>query len=126
MILEWKWEVISMEFITGLSRKMRQHDSIMVIMDRLTKVVYFILVKSTFSTSDVAQVFIIDVVIFHGVLRNTMSDRDVKLTSKFWKELFAGFGMEFAFSTNYHPQTYGETKRVNRIFKDMLRMYVMH
>jgi len=57
-IPEWKWEVISMDFVTGLLRPVRQHDSIMVIVDRLTKVVHFILVKSTFLASDVAQVFI--------------------------------------------------------------------
>lgn len=62
-----------MEFITGLSRKMRKHDCIMVIMDRLTKVVHFIPVKSTFSASDVAQVFIRYVVILHDVPKNTVS-----------------------------------------------------
>ena len=55
-----------------------------------------------------------------------MSDRDEKFTSKFWKELFAGLGKELAFSTNYHPQTDGQIKRVNRILEDMLRMYVIH
>jgi len=53
LILEWKWEVISMDFITGFPMTCRQHDSIMVVVDRLTKVVHFILVKSTYSASDV-------------------------------------------------------------------------
>jgi len=53
-IPRWKWEVISMEFITGLPRRLRQHDSIMVVVDRVKKVAHFIPVKSTFSTSDVA------------------------------------------------------------------------
>jgi len=53
LILEWKWEVISMDFITGFSRTSRQHHSIMVVVDRLTKVVHFILVKSTYLASDV-------------------------------------------------------------------------
>ena len=99
VIPEWKWEVISMEFITGLSRTVRQHDSIMVVVDRLTKVVHFIPLKSTFSACDVTQVFIRDVVRLLGVPKNIVSDRDAKFTSKFWKELFAGLGIEFTFIT---------------------------
>jgi len=57
-IREWNSEVISMDFITGLPKTVKQHDSIMVIVDRLTKVAHFVPVKSMFSSSDVAQVFI--------------------------------------------------------------------
>ena len=91
-----------MEFITGFLRKMRQHDSIMVVVDRLKKIVHFIPVKSTFSASDVAYLFIREMVILHGVLKNIVLDRDANFTSKFWKELFAGLGIELAFSTTYH------------------------
>eukprot|EP00253_Pinus_taeda_P025179 PITA_25179 len=55
-----------------------------------------------------------------------MSDKDAKFTSKFSKELFAGLGTKFFFRITYHPKTYGQTERVNRILEDMLRMYVMH
>jgi len=61
-----------MVFIIGFPRTMRQHDSIMVVVHRLTKVAHFILVKSTFSTSDVAHVFIKYVVRLHGVPKNIM------------------------------------------------------
>ena len=115
-----------MEFITGFTRRVRKHDSIMVVVDRLTKVKHFMLVKYTFSTSDVAQVFIKDVVRLRLVPKKIVSDRDAKFTSKFWKELFAGLGTELAFRTTYHSQIYGQTERVNRILEDMLRMYVMH
>ena len=91
-----------MDFIRSFPRTLRQHDSIMVVVDRLTKVSHFILVKSTFSASHVTQVFIIDVVILHGVLKKIVSDRDANFTSRFWKELLAGLGTEFAFSTTYH------------------------
>jgi len=93
-----------MDFITGLLRMVRQHDFIMVSVDRLTKVAYFIPMKSTFSASDVALVFIRDVVRFHGVTNKIVLDKDAKFTSKFWKELFAGLGTELAFSTIYHLQ----------------------
>ena len=91
-----------MDFIIGLSKTVRQHDSIMVIVDRLTKVAHFIPVKSTFSDSDVAHVFIKHVVRFHGVPKKIMSYKDAKFTSNFLKELFAGLGTEFASITSYH------------------------
>ena len=62
----------------------------------------------------------------HGVPNKIVSDKDEKLTSKFWKELFVGLGKELAFITTYHLQTDGQTKRVNKILEDILRMYVMH
>jgi len=110
VIPEWKWEVISMDVITGFPKVVNKHDSIMVILDRLTKVAHFILVKSTFSTSYVGQVFIIDVVRIHGVPKKIVSDKDAKFTSKFWKELFASLGIELAFNTSYRPWTDGYTR----------------
>eukprot|EP00253_Pinus_taeda_P003382 PITA_03382 len=81
--LEWKWEAISKDFVTRLLRKSRQHDSIMVVVDRLTKVAHFTPVKSSYSTSDVAQVFIKFVVRFHGVPKKIVSDMEAKFTSRF-------------------------------------------
>ena len=75
LIPHWKWEVISLEFITGLSRTERQHDSIMVVVDILKKVAHFIPVNSTFSASDVAHVFIREVVRLHGVMKKFVLDR---------------------------------------------------
>ena len=92
-ILEWKWEVISMDFITGFSKTSRQHDCIMVVVDRLTKVAHFILVNSSNSSSEVAQVFIKEIVRLHSVPTKIVSNRDTKFTSKFLKELFAGLGI---------------------------------
>jgi len=80
----------------------------MVIMDTLKKVTHFIPVKSTFSISNVAQVFIIDVVKLHGVPKKIVLDRDVKFTSKFWKELFESLGKFFSLSTSYHLQIDGQ------------------
>ena len=61
----------------------------------------------------------------HGIPRTIVSDRDTKFTSNFWRGLFKGFGINLNFSTTYHPQKDGQTKRTNRIIEDMLRMYVM-
>jgi len=114
-----------MVFITWLLKIVKKHDSIMVLVDMLMKATHFISVKSTFSSSDVAWVFIRDVVRLHGVLKKIVSDRDVKFTSKFLKNSFAGLGIELAFSRTYHSQTDGQTEMVNKILEDMLRMYVM-
>ena len=115
-----------MDFIIGFLKIVRHHDSIMVVVDMLEKVTHFIPVKTTYSVSDVAHVFIRDVVRLHGVPKNIVSDKDAKFTSKFWKELFAGLGTELAFNTTYNPQTDGHKKRLKNILEDMLRMYVMH
>eukprot|EP00253_Pinus_taeda_P036468 PITA_36468 len=101
-ILKWKWEVISMEFITGLMRTVKKHDSIMVVVDRLRKVSHFIPVKTTYSTNEVAQVFIREIVRLHGVLKKIATNRDAKFTFKFWKKLFAGLDTELAFNIAYH------------------------
>jgi hypothetical protein len=60
----------------------------------------------------------------HGIPKMVISDRDVKFTSAFWKELFAGLNTNLNFSTSYHPQTDGQTERKNQIIEDMLHMYV--
>lgn len=115
-----------MDFITGFPRTSRQHDSIMVVVEILTKVAHFIQVNSNYSATNVAHVFIRDIVRLHGVSKNIMSNRDAKFTSWFWKELFVGLSIELAFSTTYHPQIDGQKERINGIFKDTFKMYVMH
>ena len=68
--------------------------------------------KSTHKTDDIAKIFMKEILKLHGLLKAIVSDRDVKFTSNFWKRLFADLGTKFNFSTAYHPQTDGQTKRV--------------
>ena len=61
----------------------------------------------------------------HGIPKTIVLDRDSKFTSNLWKGLFKGFGMNLRFSTSYHPESDGQTERVNRVIEDMLRMFLM-
>ena len=105
--------------------KVRKHDSIMVVVYNHPKVAHFILVKSTHKVSDIANIFMKEVFRLHGFPKEIISYRDAKFTSKFWKGLFQELGNQLNFSTTYHPQTDGQTERVNQVLEDMLRMYVM-
>ena len=115
-----------MYFITGLPMTWRQHDSIMVVVDKLTKEAHFIAIKSTHKTDDIANIFMKDIFKLHGLPKAIVSGRDVKFTSNFWKGLFADLGTKLNFSTAYHPQTDDQTERVTQVLEYMLRMYVMH
>ena len=96
-----------MDFIAVLPMTWRQHNSIMVVVDKLTKAAHFIPVKSTYETGDIAKIFMKEIFKLHGLPKAIVSDRDVKFTSKFWKGLFAGLRTKLNFSTAYHPQTDG-------------------
>jgi hypothetical protein len=106
-IPEWKWEVVTMDFITGLPRTGKQHDSIMVVVDKLTKDAHFIPLKTTHKAADIANVFMKEVARLHEIPKTIVSNRDPKFTSNFWKGLFKGFGMNLNFSTTYHPESDG-------------------
>ena len=102
-----------------------RHDAIMVTVDTLTKVAHFSPIRTTFTAPTVAQVFIWDSVRLHGIPHKIISDRDSIFTSSFWRELQGALGTKLNLSTTYHPQTDGQTERVNQVLEDMLRMYVM-
>jgi len=121
-IPKWKWEVVTIYFITKLPIKMKKNDSIMVVVDKLTKVAHFILVNTTQKETNIAEIYMKEVVRLHGVPKEIFSERDSKFTSKFWKVLFKGFGTNMSLSTTYHHR---KTKRTNRIIAYMLRMYVV-
>ena len=94
-----------MDFITGLPMTSRQHDSIMVMVDKLTKEAHFISVKSTHKIDDITKIFMKDIFKLHGFPKEIVSNRDVKFTSNFWKGLFVDLGTKLNFSTSYHPHT---------------------
>jgi transposase InsO family protein len=118
---EWKWEEIAMDFIVGLPRTQVGYDSIWVIVDRLTKVAHFVPVKTTYSVPQLAELYMSRIVCLHGVPKKVVSDRGTQFTSKFWERLHETLDTQLRFSFAYHPQTDGQTERVNQILEDMLR-----
>ena len=109
-IPEWKWEVVTMDFITKLPITSKQHDSIMVVVDKLTKAIHFIPVKPTHKTTNVVDIYMREVAHLHGIPKTIVSNRDPKFNSKFWKGLFKGFKTNLNFSTTYHPEFDGKQK----------------
>jgi transposase InsO family protein len=120
-----KWEVISMDFVVGLPLTSHRHNAILVIVDKLTKSAHFIPVRDTYDVTDVARVFVSEVIHLHGIPKKIISDRDSRFTSRFWTSLQSALGTQLNLSTTYHPETDGKTERVNQVMEDMLRMYVM-
>jgi hypothetical protein len=122
---KWKWEEIGMDFVTGLPRTQKGNDSIWVIIDRLTKVAHFIPVKTTFGGATLAWIYLKEIVRLHGIPWKIVSDRGTQFTSKFWMSLQQAMGTKLDFSIAYHPQSDGQTERVNKVLEDLLRAYVL-
>ncbi|WVZ64347.1 hypothetical protein U9M48_013880 [Paspalum notatum var. saurae] len=113
-IPEWKWEEISMDFIVGLPMTKKGYNSIWVVVDRLTKVAHFIPVNTTCSGARLVELYIFRIICLHGVPKRIISDRGSHL-------LHDSLDSKLRFSTAYHPQTNGQTKRTNQILENMLR-----
>jgi transposase InsO family protein len=102
-----------MDFIVGLPRTQSGYDSIWVIVDRLTKVAYFISIKTTYSALQLVELYMSMIVCMHGVPKKIVSDRGTRFTSRFWERLHETLDTQLRFSSAYHRQTDGQTKRVN-------------
>ena len=121
----WKWDVINMDFITGLPGTRRHHDSIWVILDRMTKSSRFLAVKTTDSAEDYAKLYINEIVRLHGILLSIILDRGHYLTSHFWKSFQKGLGIQVNISTTFHPHTYRHAERTIQTLEDILRACVI-
>ncbi|WMV31865.1 hypothetical protein MTR67_025250 [Solanum verrucosum] len=122
---EWKWEMINMDFITGLLRSRRQHDSIWVIVDRMTKSAHFLPIKTTNTAEDYVKLYVQEIVRLHGVPISIISDRGAQFTAQFWKSFQKGLGSKVNLSTAFHPQTDGQAERTIQTLEDMLRACVI-
>jgi hypothetical protein len=110
-----------MDFIIGLPTTQSGYDSIWVIVDRFLKVAHFISVKTMYKGVKLAGLYIARIVCLHGVSKKVVSDRGTQFTSRFWEKLHEAIDTRLNFSSAYHPQTDGQTERVNQILEDMLR-----
>ncbi|WVZ55036.1 hypothetical protein U9M48_005754 [Paspalum notatum var. saurae] len=104
----WKWDEVGMDFVTGLPKTKRGNDAI-----GLTKTAHFIPVKTTHGRARLAHLYIENVVRLHGIPSRIVSDRGTQFTSNFWKSLHEALGTNLDFCSAYHPQTDGQTERVN-------------
>ncbi|CAI7738841.1 unnamed protein product [Closterium sp. NIES-53] len=111
----------TLDFITGLPPTNAGHDTILVVIDKFSKMGHFIPTHTTARTEETAQLFLKYIISQHGIPTTLISDRDPKFTSKFWKELMSLMGTRLAISSAYHPQTDGQTERLNQIVEQLLR-----
>ena len=115
-----KWESISMDFIVSLPRTQRGHDSVWVIVDRLTKMARFIPTKYDVKTPKLARLFVENLYRLYGLPADIVSDRDKKFNSHFWRAIFKRLDTKLSMSIVENPQTDGQIERVNQILEDML------
>lgn len=116
------WSSVSMDFIVELPAS-SGFDSILVIVDRLTKMAYFVPTVKEATAEDVAALFFKHVVAQHGIPDDIVSDRDTRFVSKFWSRLLQLLDIRRNMSTAYHPRTDGQTERVNQSLEQYLRAY---
>lgn len=116
------WSAVSMDFVNGLPTSQRL-DTVMVVVDKLTKYVHFIGLSHPYSAANVAALFAQNVLKLHGMPASIVSDRDPVFTAKFWTELFKLQGVQLAMSSAYHPQTDGQTEVVNKCLEQYLRSF---
>ncbi|GKA70949.1 reverse transcriptase domain-containing protein [Tanacetum coccineum] len=107
-IPEWKWDNITMDFVTKLPKSSQGYDTIWVIVDRLTK-------------SAIFTPMLKEVVTRHGIPVSIICDRDPRFASNFWRSLQNALGTNLDMSTAYHPQTDGQSERTIQTLEDMLR-----
>ncbi|GJX72924.1 reverse transcriptase domain-containing protein [Tanacetum coccineum] len=121
----WKWERITMDFITKLPRTPSGYDSIWVIVDRLTKSAHFIPMNEKYKMEKLTRLYLKEIVCRHGVPVSIISDRDPRFASRFWRSLQKSLGTNLDMSTAYHPETDGQSERTIQTLEDMLRACVI-
>ncbi|GKA12271.1 reverse transcriptase domain-containing protein [Tanacetum coccineum] len=121
----WKWEGIAIDFVTKLPRTSSGHDTIWVIMDRLTKSAHFLPMREDYKMERLARLYLNEIVARHGVSISIISDRDSRFTSRFWQSMQEALGTRLDMNTAYHPQTDNQSEHTIQTLEDMLRACVL-
>ncbi|GKE37537.1 putative reverse transcriptase domain-containing protein, partial [Tanacetum coccineum] len=124
-IPEWKWDNITMDFITKLPKSSQGFDTIWVIVDRLKKFAHFLPIRENDPLDKLARLYLNRIVARHGIPVLIICDRDGRFTSNFWKSLQKALGTDISMRTAYHPETDGQSERTIQTLKDMLRACVI-
>ncbi|GJR28070.1 putative reverse transcriptase domain-containing protein [Tanacetum coccineum] len=124
-IPQWKWDNITMDFITKLPKTSSGYDTIWVIVDRLTKSAHFLPMRENDSMDKLARLYLKEVVTRHGILVSIICDHDGRFTSNFWRAFQKALGTRLDMSTAYHPQIDGQSERTIQTLEDMLRACVI-
>jgi len=124
-IPQWKWDNISMNFVTHLPRSVRGNDSIWVIVDRMTKCAHFLPINQKMSLDKLVELYVKEIVRLHGVPASIISDRDPRFTSRFWQSLQNTLGTQLRMSSAYHPKTDGQSEKTIQSLEDFLRTCVL-
>ena len=124
---EGPWLDLTMDFITDLppsTRRGKAYDSILVIIDRYTKMAHYIATKKSTDALQLADIFISKIVKLHGVPQSIVTDWGSLFTARFWSSLCFHLNIKRKLSTAFHPQTDGQTKRQNQTLEQYLRGYI--
>ncbi|GKB79317.1 putative reverse transcriptase domain-containing protein [Tanacetum coccineum] len=119
-IPQWKWDDITMDFVTKLPKSSQGYDTIWVIVDLLTKSALFLPMRETDHMDKLARMYLKEVVTSHGIPVLIIFDCDGRFASNFWRSLQKALGTTLAMSTTYHPETDGQSERTIQTLEDML------
>nr|GEZ12961.1 reverse transcriptase domain-containing protein [Tanacetum cinerariifolium] len=126
VIPEWKWDNITMDFITKLPKSSQGFDTIWVNVDRLTKSAHFLPIKENDPLNKLSRLYLNRIVARHGIPVSIICDRDGRFTSNFWKSFQKALGTDIYMSTAYHPETDSQSERTIQTLEDKLRAYVIN
>ena len=108
-----KWQEVSVDFMTDLPTTIEGEDSIMIVVDRATKMVHLIPCRKTMAAGEAARLYWQHVVRLHGVPRAIHTDRGAQFVGRWWREIWTLLGTKLKFGTAYHPQSQGQVERMN-------------
>lgn len=117
------WQMVTSDFIEGLPRY-ATYNCILVVVDKFSKYAHFLPLSHPFTALQVATTYMNNVFKLHGLPEAIVSDRDKVFTSHVWQELFKLLGTDLKMSSAYHPQTDGQTERVNQCLETYLRCFL--